>query len=105
MTVMTYVQSSSALNNEIDQSLEQQALTSAEFDVILSDFSLPQFDGLTALKIARELRPDVPFIFVSGTIGEERAVESLRAGARDYILKDRLEKTESIIHADRRPDD
>jgi PAS domain S-box-containing protein/diguanylate cyclase (GGDEF)-like protein len=55
--------------------------------IILSDFSLPGFDGLTALRIATSEAPDVPFIFLSGTIGEERAIEALRRGAVDYILK------------------
>ncbi len=55
--------------------------------VILSDFTLPAFDGLTALDIARQEAPDVPFIFLSGTIGEERAIEALRRGAVDYVLK------------------
>ena len=61
-------------------------------DVILSDFTLPAFDGLTALDIARQKRPDIPFIFVSGTIGEERAIESLRRGAVDYVLKSNLRR-------------
>ncbi|HVO44980.1 MAG TPA: EAL domain-containing protein [Steroidobacteraceae bacterium] len=56
-------------------------------DFILSDFSLPGFDGMAALAIARTLAPDVPFIFLSGTIGEERAIEALRRGAVDYVLK------------------
>jgi diguanylate cyclase (GGDEF)-like protein/PAS domain S-box-containing protein len=55
--------------------------------IILSDFSLPGFDGLAALKIATLEAPDVPFIFLSGTIGEERAIEALRRGAVDYVLK------------------
>ena len=55
--------------------------------VILSDFTLPAFDGLTALDIARREAPDVPFIFLSGTIGEERAIEALQRGAVDYVLK------------------
>jgi diguanylate cyclase (GGDEF)-like protein len=55
--------------------------------VILSDFTLPAFDGLSALDIARQEAPDVPFIFLSGTIGEERAIEALRRGAVDYVLK------------------
>ncbi|MGH8299765.1 MAG: GAF domain-containing protein, partial [Steroidobacteraceae bacterium] len=55
--------------------------------VILSDFTLPAFDGLAALDIARAEAPDVPFIFLSGTIGEERAIEALRRGAVDYVLK------------------
>ena len=54
---------------------------------ILSDFSLPGFDGMTALAIATQVAPDVPFIFLSGTIGEERAIEALRRGAVDYVLK------------------
>ena len=54
---------------------------------ILSDFSLPGFDGMEALAIATEIAPDVPFIFLSGTIGEERAIEALRRGAVDYVLK------------------
>src|SRR5262249_14177823 len=58
--------------------------------LILSDFSLPQFDGLTALRIAHEVAPEVPFIFVSGTIGEERAIEALLCGAMDYVLKTNL---------------
>lgn len=58
--------------------------------LILSDFSLPSFDGLTALSLARVKTPDTPFIFLSGTIGEEVAVEALRNGAIDYVLKDRM---------------
>src|SRR3972149_10565347 len=58
--------------------------------IILSDYSLPSFDGLSALTIASERCPGVPFIIVSGALGEERAVELLKRGATDYILKDRL---------------
>ncbi len=58
--------------------------------VILSDFKLPGFDGLAALEIARLQVPDTPFIFVSGSIGEEKAIELLAQGASDYILKDNL---------------
>lgn len=59
-------------------------------DIILSDFSLPHFDGMSALALAREKCPEVPFIFVSGTIGEEIAIKSLKSGATDYILKTNL---------------
>ena len=59
-------------------------------DVILSDFSLPTIDGYTALSIAQKKCPDVPFIFVSGTLGEETAIETLKKGATDYVLKHRL---------------
>ena len=61
-------------------------------DIILSDFSMPHFDGLTALDLAREKAPDTPFIFVSGTIGEEVAIESLKRGAVDYVLKTNLRR-------------
>src|SRR5690242_18533860 len=60
-----------------------RALEGHQPDLILSDFSLPQFDGMSALKLARQKRPDTPFIFVSGTIGEERAIEALKLGATD----------------------
>lgn len=63
-----------------------------DFDVILSDNLLPDFDGISALKYAKEHKPNVPFIFVSGTIGEDRAVEALRHGAKDYVLKQNLNK-------------
>ncbi len=59
-------------------------------DIILSDFNLPQFDGISALRIVREVAPTKPFIFVSGTIGEERAIDALHAGAADYVLKNNL---------------
>lgn len=59
-------------------------------DMILSDYALPSFDGYTALSIAREKVPNVPFIFVTGTMGEEVAIETLKNGATDYVLKTRL---------------
>jgi diguanylate cyclase (GGDEF)-like protein len=59
-------------------------------DIVLSDFSLPRFDGMSALAIAAAEAPDTPFIFVSGTIGEERAIEALKHGAIDYVLKTNL---------------
>jgi PAS domain S-box-containing protein len=65
-------------------------LKGKEYDIILSDYTLPGFDIYTALNYAIELQPDVPFICVSGTIGEDIAVELLKLGVADYILKDRL---------------
>jgi PAS domain S-box-containing protein len=65
------------------------ALNHLRFDLILSDFSLPSFDGLSALELSRQLQPQVPYIFFSGTIGEENAVNALQRGASDYIIKDR----------------
>lgn len=68
----------------------QSALETKKFDLVLSDFSLPFFSGIAALALVKQVRPETPFIFVSGTIGEERAVECLKLGATDYVLKDRL---------------
>jgi PAS domain S-box-containing protein len=66
-------------------------------DVILSDYRLPSFDVATALRLKRERHIDVPFIIISGTIGEERAVEALKQGADDYLLKDRLQRLGDAI--------
>src|ERR1700723_544385 len=66
----------------------ESALASFAPDLILSDYTLPGFAGTEALQIARSLRPDTPFIFVSGTIGEERAIQALKQGAVDYVLKE-----------------
>ncbi len=62
------------------------------FDIILADYNLPDFDGISALTISRRIRPEIPFIFVSGSIGEEKAIEVLKAGATDYVLKDNLKR-------------
>src|ERR1051325_7440583 len=70
----------------------EAALAQDRFDLIISDHTLPSFDGLSALGLAREEFPELPFIFVSGTIGEEVAVDSLKQGATDYVLKDRLSR-------------
>jgi signal transduction histidine kinase/response regulator of citrate/malate metabolism len=67
-------------------------LQNQRFDLILSDYLLPSFDGMAALELAHQLQPDVPFIFVSGVIGEEKAIETLKMGATDYVLKHRLER-------------
>src|SRR5690606_35019712 len=68
----------------------ERALEAEAWDLILSDFGLPGFTGLDALKVVRARLPYIPFLMVSGTIGEESAVEALKAGVNDYILKDRL---------------
>ena len=68
------------------------ALKDEDFDLILSDHTLPAYDGLSALSVAQGVRPDLPFIFVSGTIGEEVAVDALKVGATDYVLKTRLSR-------------
>ena len=66
------------------------ALKRESLDLILADYTLPSFDGLSALRIAQQHLPDVPFIFVSGTLGEDVAIEALKTGATDYVLKTRL---------------
>ena len=69
-----------------------RALEVDSFDLILSDYSLPSFDGISALEIAQATCPEVPFIFVSATLGEELAIETLKSGAIDYVLKQRLDR-------------
>lgn len=66
------------------------ALKEGEIDMILADYSLPGFDGVSALELARKLVPEIPLIFVSATLGEELAIEAMHRGATDYILKQRL---------------
>src|SRR3989449_7811014 len=66
-------------------------------DVILSDFSMPQFDGMEALRLAKELAPDTPFIFVSGTLGEEYAIRALKSGATDYVVKSNLVRLSAAV--------
>jgi two-component system cell cycle sensor histidine kinase/response regulator CckA len=68
----------------------KEAIDQGGFRVILSDYSLPGFDGLTALLMVRERDPDLPFIIVTGSIPEERAIEFIRKHATDYVSKDRL---------------
>ena len=66
------------------------ALESSEWDVILCDYSMPQFNALPALSVVKEMGLDIPFIIISGTVGEAAAVEAMRAGAHDYLMKDNL---------------
>jgi diguanylate cyclase (GGDEF)-like protein/PAS domain S-box-containing protein len=73
------------------------ALSERKFDIVVSDYSLPGFDGMTALEIVTKRCPDIPFIFVSGTIGEERAISALKLGAADYVLKGNLARVVPAI--------
>ncbi len=66
------------------------ALEQDDVDLILSDYTMPNFNGLEALAIAHERKPEIPFLFVSGTIGEDAAIEAMKNGATDYVLKHRL---------------
>ncbi|AYV56809.1 hypothetical protein CH370_03645 [Leptospira kmetyi] len=69
-----------------------QEFKTSEPDIILSDFSLPSFDGMEALHLAQKYHPKVPFLFVSGWLGEEAAIEALKQGATDYISKNKITK-------------
>jgi two-component system cell cycle sensor histidine kinase/response regulator CckA len=73
------------------------ALNNSRFDVIIADFNLPTMDGLEALKFARELAPGIPFILVTGSLGDDLAVETLKKGATDFVLKDRLARLGSAV--------
>ncbi|MBI3885542.1 MAG: response regulator [Opitutae bacterium] len=68
------------------------ALRRETYDAVLSDFKLPGFGGLEALQHVRQLAPELPFVFISGTIGEDQAIETMHAGADDYVLKDNLRR-------------
>jgi two-component system cell cycle sensor histidine kinase/response regulator CckA len=79
-----------------------RAAIAREWDIVLSDWSMPQFGALGALEIVRRADPDMPFLIVSGTIGEDTAVEALRAGAADFLLKDRLARLGPAIERELR---
>src|ERR1700722_19289952 len=77
------------------QSAEELAAALApphEWDLILSDYAMPGFGGMAALEICQSTGRDIPFILISGSVGEERAVEAMRCGAHDYIMKDRMQR-------------
>ncbi len=75
----------------VDTAIDMAAALAAEpWDVVLSDFTMPQFSGLEALALVHDCDRDLPFILVSGAVGEDLAVEIMRAGAHDYVSKDRL---------------
>ncbi|SPF50529.1 putative Histidine kinase [Syntrophobacter sp. SbD1] len=75
----------------------REALRQSEYDIILADYSLPAYDGMSALRLVQELDLDVPFIFVSGTMGEDAAIEGLTEGATDYVLKKNLSRLASAV--------
>ncbi len=74
------------------------AALAGRVDLILADYSLPSFDGLGALEVARALRPDVPFVFVTGALKDDSAIEALRRGAADFIVKQRLTRLVPAVH-------
>ena len=92
---------SAGLNCEIRRVQTRDEFTAAleegGFDLILADFSLPEFDGMSALHIALDKSPELPFIFVSGALGEEVAIDAVKIGATDYVLKQRLSRLVSAV--------
>lgn len=75
----------------------QQALASCDYDLILADYSLPDCDGLMALAEAKQYAPHVPFILVTGALGEERSIDVIRAGVTDYVLKTNLVRLQTAV--------
>jgi two-component system, cell cycle sensor histidine kinase and response regulator CckA len=72
-------------------------LDAQTYDLVISDYNLPMFDGLSAVQLLRQRDPDLPFILVSGTLGEETAIESLKAGATDYVVKSHLARLAPVV--------
>ena len=73
------------------------ALVRGAVDLVMADYSLPRFDGIAVLELARELRPDLPVVLISGAISENLAIETLRLGATDYVLKQRLDRLVPVV--------
>ena len=73
------------------------ALGRGNVDLVLADYSLPRFDGVAVLELVHELRPDIPVVLISGVIDEELAIETLKLGATDYVLKQRLDRLVPVV--------
>lgn len=89
------------------QPMFRQALEQEDWDLLLLDYALPRFDGVSALELARRMRPELPAVILSGVVAEDLATETLKFGAADYVLKDRLDRlvpvTERVLRdAERR---
>jgi signal transduction histidine kinase/CheY-like chemotaxis protein len=80
------------VSRAVDRTTFFEHLYARDYDLILADYALPDFDGLSALEAAREMERQIPFIFISGRVGEEVAIETLQRGATDYVLKQRLDR-------------
>ncbi len=92
-----------AVTTRVENEVAMRAFLAAQtIDLVISDWSLPQFSGARALEVAREIVPDVPFIIVSGDVGEEVAVAAMRAGTSDYVLKDKLRRLVPAIERELR---
>jgi len=85
-----------------DATAMRAALTKGSWDVVISDWKMPNFSAAGALQVLQETALDIPFIIVSGSIGEDTAVEAMRAGAQDFVLKDRLTRLMPAIERELR---
>jgi two-component sensor histidine kinase len=86
-----------AIKHVVSSDQFAKAIQDARWDLVLADYVLPAFDGLSALGMVREHCPEVPFVFVSGALGEEVAVEALKRGATDYVLKESLDRLPATV--------
>lgn len=86
----------------VDNERDMREAMRQHWDIVCSDYSMPAFSGERALQVLREHKPDTPFIFVSGTIGEEVAVEAMKAGAQDYVIKGQLTRLPHVIERELR---
>jgi DNA-binding NtrC family response regulator len=84
------------VNVQTAEALEN-ALAAGPWDVVFTDYNLPKFNGVLAIEHIKSKQPDTPVIVVSGTIGEERAVELVKAGANDYVMKDNLTRVRTAV--------
>lgn len=87
----------SVQHHRVDTALALDSALQQSWDLVLADYSMPTMSGMDALAKVRSVNRDLPFIFVSGTIGEERAVEAIRKGAQDYVLKDKIDRLPIVV--------
>ena len=99
LTRAGYYVSAKRVDNAVDL---RRSLQQAEWDVVVADYTMPGFSGTKALDIVREQHPDLPFIFVSGTIGEDTAVAAMKTGAQDYIMKGNLARLAPAVERELR---
>jgi PAS domain S-box-containing protein len=97
ITHLTKAETQSIVQRVATRDEFMREIGSGDYDVVLADYSLPDFDGLSALDIVRERCPDMPFIFVSGVVGEEFAINALRRGATDYVMKRGLSRLPAAV--------
>lgn len=94
-----------SVHRVLEEAELRRALQSMEWDLVISDFNLPKISGIQVLETVRELQPDLPFILVSGSIGEQLAVQAMRTGAQDYIMKNNLARLGEAVAREMREAD